>query len=42
MLWKRFHNFVLELLPKRKAIIAMDTTGYSRREIDWKEASCEV
>jgi len=37
IIWKRFHKFVLELLPKRKVIIATDATGYSSRKRGWKE-----
>jgi len=37
VIWRRFHEFVRELLPRRKAIIATDATGYSGRKRGWKE-----
>lgn len=36
-LWKRFHHFVLKWLPKRKAVVATDATGYSGRKRSWRE-----
>jgi len=35
--WRRFHSYVLSLLPKRKVIIATDSTGYSGRNDSWRE-----
>jgi hypothetical protein len=36
-IWKRFHRFVLDGLPRRKAIIATDATGFSGRKRGWKD-----
>jgi transposase len=36
-IWQRFHKFVLERLPKRKAVVATDGTGYSGRKRSWRE-----
>jgi transposase len=36
-IWRRFHAYVLSLLPKRKAIIATDSIGYSGRNDSWRE-----
>lgn len=37
LLWKRFHRFIMDGLPKRKAIIATDASGFSGRKRGWKE-----
>ena len=37
LLWKRFHRFVMGGLPKRKAIIVTDASGFSGRKKGWKE-----
>lgn len=42
IIWRRFHKFILGLLPRRKAIIATDATGYSGRKRGWKETPYEV
>jgi len=36
-IWQRFHKFVLEQLPKRKVVVATDSTGYSGRKRSWRE-----
>ena len=41
LLWKRFHRFVIDSLPKRKAIIATDASGFSGRKQGWKETPHE-
>lgn len=41
-IWKRFHQFVLKLLPKRKNIIATDATGFSGRKRSWRETPYNV
>jgi hypothetical protein len=33
-IWRRFHKFVLELLPPRKPVVATDATGLSGRKRD--------
>jgi transposase len=35
--WRRFHAHVMSLLPKRKVIVATDSTGYSGRNDSWRE-----
>ena len=42
IIWKRFHKYVLKLLPKRKAIIATDATGYSNRKTHWNDVKHEI
>jgi len=42
ILWRRFHKYVLKLLPKRKVIIATDATGYSGRKPHWNDVKYEV
>jgi len=37
VIWKRFHRYVLSLLPKRKAVVATDATGFSGRNNTWRE-----
>lgn len=37
IIWKRFHRYVLSLLPKRKVVIATDSTGLSGRNKSWRE-----
>jgi len=37
VIWKRFHRYVLSLLPRRKAVVATDATGYSGRNDSWRE-----
>ena len=34
-LWKRFHRYLLKLLPQRNSIVASDATGYSGRKQHW-------
>jgi hypothetical protein len=36
-LLERFFKHVLETLPRRKAVIAIDATGYSGRKRGWRE-----
>jgi hypothetical protein len=36
-IWRRFHRFVLELLPPRKPVVATDATGFSGRKRRWGE-----
>ena len=36
-IWRRFHAYIMSLLPKRKVIIATDSTGYSGRNDSWRE-----
>jgi len=36
-IWRRFHRFVLELLPPRKPVVATDATGFSGRKRGWGE-----
>jgi len=42
IIWKRFHRFVLSLLPKRKVVIATDSTGLSGRNRSWRETDYAV
>ena len=37
VVWKRFHKWLLDRLPKRKSIIATDATGFSGRKKPWRE-----
>jgi transposase len=37
VIWKRFHRYVLSLLPERKAVVATDATGFSGRNNTWRE-----
>ena len=41
-LWKRFHKYLLKLLPRRKNIVATDATGYSGRKEHWNDVPYEV
>jgi hypothetical protein len=36
-LMERLHFFILNTLPKRKAIVATDATGFGRRKRSWRE-----
>lgn len=36
-IWRRFHEFVLGTLPKRKVVVATDATGFSGRKRPWRE-----
>jgi len=36
-IWKRFHKYVMKLLPKRKSEVATDATGFSGCKQSWKE-----
>ncbi len=36
-IWRRFHEFVLGTLPKRKVILATDASGFSGRKRPWRE-----
>jgi len=37
VIWKRFHEYILSLLPRRKAVVATDATGFSGRNNSWRE-----
>lgn len=37
VIWKRFHRYVLSLLPRRKIVVATDATGFSGRNNTWRE-----
>jgi len=37
VIWERFHEHVMSHLPKRKVVIATDSTGYSGRNRSWRE-----
>ncbi len=41
-IWKRFHSFLLNLIPVRKSVIATDATGYSGRKKAWREVPYDV
>lgn len=41
-LWKRFHNFIMEKLPERKAIIATDATGLGSYQAAWSDTPYDV
>jgi len=36
VIWRRFHRYILSLLPKRKAVVATDATGFSGRNDTWR------
>lgn len=36
-LWRRFFSFVLERLPRRRAVAATDASGFSGRKRSWRE-----
>ena len=42
VIWKRFHQYVLSILPKRKVVIATDSTGLSGRNRSWRETDHAV
>jgi len=35
--WLRLHDFVVNSLPKRRAVVATDATGFSGRKRPWRE-----
>ncbi|MGB9591983.1 MAG: transposase [Candidatus Kryptoniota bacterium] len=37
VIWRRFHQYILSLLPKRKIVVATDATGFSARINSWRE-----
>lgn len=37
VIWRRFHQYILSLLPRRKIIVATDATGFSGRINSWRE-----
>jgi transposase len=37
VIWRRFHEYMLSLLPKRKIVVATDATGFSGRINSWRE-----
>ena len=41
-LWKRFHKFVMDKLPKRKATIATDATGWGAYLRSWSDTPYDV
>jgi len=42
IIWRRFHKYILSLLPRRKAVIATDATGLSGRNRSWRETDYAV
>ena len=42
VIWKRFHKYVLNLLPTRSTTIATDATGFSGRKIGWNDVPYQV
>jgi len=40
--WRRFHKYIMSLLPRRKAVIATDSTGLSGRNRSWRETDYAV
>ena len=42
IIWKRFHKYILNHLPKRSSTIATDATGFSGRKIGWKDVPYQV
>jgi len=41
-IWKRFHKFVLRLLPPRKPVMATDASGFSGRKKGWRETDYAI
>ena len=41
-IWKRFHKYVLSLLPSRSTTIATDATGFSGRKTGWNDVPYQV
>src|SRR5690606_31337385 len=37
IIWQRFHEFVVSMLPERKVVVATDATGFSGRKRPWRE-----
>ena len=36
-LWRRFHKYVMGLLPERKVVVATDATGYNNLKRHWRD-----
>jgi len=40
--WKRFHKYILKLLPQRSCVVATDATGYSGRKQHWVDVPYSI